>query len=144
MGTGTTGSWNSQCDSLGARFRGMEDCGFFYHGFRESLSLGGMWHWSPWTKASEGSKAQGEEPSKSFEIQVPNTGHGVTGYGVCLAGLDLALVQYFLTMPPIPLFWNDIVFSVIIKCLRYGICFFFSPGSCSLELPWVSEETLDI
>lgn len=78
-------------------------------------------------KASEDSKAQGEEPSNSFEIQVPNTGHGVTGYGVCLAGLDLALVQYFLTMPPIPLFGNDIVFSVIIKCLSNGICFFFSP-----------------
>lgn len=40
-------------------------------------------------KASEDSKTQGEEPSKSFEIQVPNTGHGATGYGACLAGLDL-------------------------------------------------------
>ena len=39
-------------------------------------------------------------PSNPFKTKVSDIGHGAIGFDVFLLGFGLALVNYFLTMPP--------------------------------------------
>lgn len=79
-----------------------------------------------------------KEPATPFETEASSVWHRAAGFGVCLAGFRLDLVQIWL----ISVKWKFVFCAIV--CWEYILCVFILQNNTVKRLPWVSEETLDI